>query len=254
MTFDWFTLAAQLFNFVLLLVLLRVLLFKPLLTVMEERDELAAKPLREAREERAAAQAERAAVAQERADFEKERSERREAVLLEVERLREAALAAVEREAASLRHATTVAVTDEVESVVARLRGRLAELVIEELRATLTWVADADLEEQAAKRLEQRLLALDEDQRRALTAAAGSGAVLRSARALEPGIEERLARTVKKLTGAAEVRFEVAEELLLGAVLEVGGMSIDGSVAARLSALEKTFAEELASFGKGAAA
>ena len=38
MTFDWFTFIAQLINFALLLVLLRVFLYRPVLDVMEQRE------------------------------------------------------------------------------------------------------------------------------------------------------------------------------------------------------------------------
>ena len=37
MAFDWFAFSAQLLNFVLLLVLLRVFLYRPVLSIMDQR-------------------------------------------------------------------------------------------------------------------------------------------------------------------------------------------------------------------------
>jgi len=73
MTIDWFTLLAQLFNFALLLVLLRVFLYRPVLATMRRREELAMSALQGARELQAEAEAQRRELEAAREREERER-------------------------------------------------------------------------------------------------------------------------------------------------------------------------------------
>ena len=60
MLIDWFTVIAQIINFLVLLLLLRRFLYKPILNAMEERERKVAERLESARQERVRAEEERA--------------------------------------------------------------------------------------------------------------------------------------------------------------------------------------------------
>ena len=157
MAFDAFTLLAQLFNFALLVVLLRVFLYRPVLATMRRREELAAAALNEAERLREEAEAERRALAEERAAEERERAARLAALEEELERLRNERLGAVEREAEEARAARAEALTQEVERAVARLRPELARIVLDEVSQTVAWLTGEVAERLAVQRFLQRL-------------------------------------------------------------------------------------------------
>lgn len=258
MTLDWFTLAAQVINFVVLLVLLRAFLYKPILQVMREREEGIEAIRAEAEAAREAARGEIEALRSERANLDRTRRERLAEIELEGETLRETRRAAVEREAQALRTALADALQRDREQAFALLRRRNAELVLEELDAALRTLADASLEERAAAVFRQRVQALDPDTRERLRDATRSAPPL-VATAFEPSDEARaeLRTAVQELLGAdAEPRFVRDERLTFGVSLTVGGMRVDGSAAGRLEALGEAFEaarRDLARVGAGAA-
>ncbi len=245
MTVDWFTLAAQLVNFALLLILLRVFLYRPVLNVMAQREALTAAPLANAQRLVDEATAEREALRQERAAFERERAERREAALREARAKREQLLEAIERETAELRAAAAEAVQRDVERVTDELLTRLSSLVVDEVRATVAAIAGAELDEPAWARFDERLRALPDAQRSELAAAAQGEVRVVTPRPLPAATAEAARAALTELLDVDHVRFAADSDLLLGVVLEAGGLRLDGTVAARLGSLERSFAAAL---------
>ena len=80
MGFDWFTFVAQLVNFALLLLLLRLFLYRPVLNLMEQRQEQLDRAWQDARGAEAAAREEAQRLASARAALEGERRTRLEQV------------------------------------------------------------------------------------------------------------------------------------------------------------------------------
>lgn len=245
MTVDWLTLTAQLVNFALLLILLRIFLYRPILNVMAQREALTAAPLQEAQRLADEAAAEREALRQERAAFEHERAERREAAMREAEERRRQLLAAVEREAVELRSAAAEAVERDVRRITNELMARMSGLVVDEVRGTLASIAGAELDAPVWARFEERLRAMSNEQRSTLAAAAQGKVRVVTPRPLDAATAETARAALRKLLGAERAEFEVDRRLLLGVVVEAGGLRVDGSVAARLDSLERSFAAAL---------
>jgi len=245
MTIDWFTLAAQLVNFALLLVLLRVFLYRPILNVMAEREKRTAAPLNEARRLVDEAVAERDALRLEREAFERERAERLEAAMREAEERRAQQLAAIEREAAELRMAAAQALERDVAGVADELLTRLARLVVDEVGATVASVAGAELDHAAWAKFEERLRALSREQRSHLVEAARGGVRIVTPRPFSSATADAARSAVCELLDAHSVSLAVDPDLLLGVALEAGGLRVDGSALARLEALERSFASAL---------
>lgn len=250
MTVDWFTLAAQLVNFALLLLLLRIFLYRPILDLMAERERRTAAPLDEARRLAEEAAAERAALQREREAFERERAERLETAIREADEQREQQLAALERETAALRVAAAQAVERDVRRVSGELMTRLSGLVVDEVARTLAAIAGAELDEPAWARFEERLRALPAGQRSRLAEAAQGAVRVVSPRALAPATADAARSVLRELLGANDVSFATDPDLLLGVALEAGGLRLDGSAAARLETLERSFAAALDTAGE----
>ena len=258
MGFDWFTLVAQLVNFVLLLVLLRVFLYRPVLGVMQQREERLAATWAEAERALAEARAEAERLAADRAALEAERRARVDRIEGEMQRLRDQRLAEVEAELEADRARRLASLERARQRAVERLRHRSAELLLAELRASLTDLADAELEERVTAVFARRLAALEPERLEQLRAAAKAHApVVTTAFPASAEQRERLAALLRDtLGGERPPRFESDERLLFGVELTVGALRVAASGRQRVAALEVAFDEalsELASLAAGGA-
>jgi len=247
---DLRTILFQLANFVLLVVLLRIFLYKPVLQVMDERAEATAAPLREARRLVEEAQQEREALTLERAELDQRRAEHLAAAARDAERLRQERLEAVEREAAALRTAATEAAQRSIARLSDRLHGGVADLVVEEVRHTLGELTGADLDAQAWTRFEAMVRALPAEKLGELASAAREhGTRVVTPRELPPDVETTARTTLAGLLGvpAEHVTFTTDPDVVLGVALESGGLRLDGTASARLEALGSAFADVLRS-------
>ena len=250
MAVDWFTLAAQLFNFALLLVLLRVFLYRPVLDLMAERERRTAAPLVEARRLADEAAAEREALQRHKEAFERERAERLEAAMSEIEDKRAQRLAAIDRETEERRLAAADALERDVRRVADALLTRVSGLVVDEVRIALASVAGAELDQPAWARFEERLRALPAEQRARLAEAARGTVTVMTPRPLPPATADAARVALLELLGARQVTFATDPDLLLGVALDAGGLRLDGTIAVRLEALERSFATALDTVGE----
>lgn len=253
MGFDWFTLAAQLVNFGLLLVLLRVFLYRPVLGVMQRREERLARAWEEAERVRAEARAQAERLAERQAQLERDRRARLERLEADLEQLRSRRLEQVEEEVAAHRARRLAALQDGHRKAVDQLRERSARLLVDELRASLADLADEELEERVGAVFARRLGELDGAQLTALReAAARHVPVLTTAFPLPDAQVARLTELVTRvLRGRHPPRFVTDERLLFGIELTVGALRVGVSGSQRLAALETAFGTALTELGAG---
>ncbi|MFG1393539.1 F0F1 ATP synthase subunit B family protein [Xanthobacter agilis] len=105
MTIDWWTLALQAINVLVLLYILSRFLFRPVVAMMAERQAAATRDLDAARAARAAAEAEQAKATAETAAISATRKDRLDAATAEAQAQKDALLAAARAEAEALRAA-----------------------------------------------------------------------------------------------------------------------------------------------------
>lgn len=256
MAIDWFTLVAQILNFVLLLVLLRLFLFKPVQRVMQAREQRIAEEHEAAKRALAEAEERAAALAAEREAFARERRERLAEVEREAEKLRDERLDEVEAEAEAAREAWREDLRRQTDDLTAAMRRETAEVLGDALRRGWRELADEDLEARALTTFARRLQALDDDTRRALAAAAESGP-LRIATAFEPSESQRaeLLQAIAEALGRdgdLEADFERDPELLAGVTLRAGDRRVGWSVRHQVEALRRAWAEGSAADVDGA--
>ena len=248
MAIDGFTLVAQILNFLLLLFLLRLVLFRPVQRVMQARERRIAEEHEAAERARAEAEGRAAELAAEREDFARERRERLAAVEREAEELREERLDDVTAEAEAAREAWREDLRRQTDDLTTALRRETAEVLGDALRRGWRELADEDLEARALSTFTQRLRSLDDDTRRALAAAAERGP-LRIATAFEPSASQR-AELLQALTEAlgraddVEATFERDPELLAGLTLRAGDRRVGWSARHQVEALRRAWAEE----------
>jgi F-type H+-transporting ATPase subunit b len=230
---DWVTIVAQVVNFVVLVVLLRVFLYKPILRAMDKRQETIAAKFNEAETREAEALKERDALREDRETLEAKRDElldeaRRDAH--ETRRtLRDEARRAVDEQAREWHRA----LRDQRDSFLGSVRRRAAAGVCDAARRALADLADAALEARAIGVFADRLRDLPDEDRQAFAAAvrdADGPAVV--ATAWDPGDEgrDKVGVAVREHLGDIELAFETDEALVCGIELRTEGREIAWSV------------------------
>ncbi len=223
MALDWWTLALQVFNFLVLVWLLQRFLYRPARRVIEERrarEEAALTEARRLQEEAAAKEAELEARAK---ALEAERAKLREAMRGEIESERERIMDEARREAAELLAGTRKTLEEERRRLLEGLKAEIAALATDLARRILEELRGPLLDEVFFARLERHLLDMAEAERRELLGAAeGEAARLRVVTATPAGEKRRRdwRNRLERIFGAA-LTLDFAEEPALVAGVEL---------------------------------
>lgn len=243
MVVDWFTVAAQAVNFLLLVLLLRHFLYTPILNAVDARETLIA-------DELAAAAASKADAAKEHADFDAKNAEFDEQVAAKMAEVEQAAavekkrLLEVARTAAdALSDKRRVALVNEARSLNEAVSRRTVDEVFAITRKVLADLASTNLEEHIGAAFIRRLAELDDAARTEVSRAIASGsggAVVRSAFDLSPD-QQAMLRSALNETFSTDVavRFETAPALISGIELSANGQKVGWSVAEYLGSLHE---------------
>jgi F-type H+-transporting ATPase subunit b len=244
MLIDWFTVAAQAVNFLILVWLLKRFLYAPVLRAIDAREQRIAGQIRAADAAKAEAERERGALEGRNRAFDEQREtlvKRAEADAgAERRRLLDEARAAAD----ALRARLHDAVRSEQASLSREIVRRSQEEVLAIARKVLADLADTSLEERVAVVFARRLRQLPAEDRRRLGSGAAGGApspVVRSAFECRPEQRAAIEAAVHDVLGpSAPVRFEVAPDLVGGIELVVPGYKVAWSITDSLATLDAT--------------
>ena len=225
MLIDWFTVAAQIVNFLILVYLLKRFLYEPILRHMQEREEKIKGRLQEA--------AEKEATAEEKIETYRAKEE-----ALEDERA--AKLRKAEEEAEDARRRWLEALEREKQSFGRELKQRTCRQILELTRRALQDLADQSLNNRLAAVLLQRLEGLEKNDRKKLAQAGGEGIAVRSSFELEATEKRRITTVLHQICGKqAEVDYQVDPEYPLGIEASAGSLRLAWSVAGYLDELQE---------------
>ena len=248
MLIDWFTVGAQVLNFLILVWLLKRFLYHPILDAIDAREGRIAKELADADAKKAEAARERADFEQKNASFDKERAsllkQATEAANAERQRLLEAARA----EATALNDKRQDGLQAEAQELHQEIRRRTQQEVFAIARKALGDLAGATLEERMVAVFVERLQALGDDKKQKLASALKSESpiVLRSSFDLPPAQQAAIKTSVHNFLGAdVDLVFETAPDLIGGIELSSDGQKLAWSIAEYLMALENSVSELL---------
>ncbi|HKK80502.1 MAG TPA: hypothetical protein VJ933_12780 [Phaeodactylibacter sp.] len=249
MLIDWFTVVAQILNFLILVWLLKRFLYKPVLKAVKQREERINHQLQEAEATMEKAEEERQAFRQKKEQFEATRAGKLEEVAEEARKSRQRLLAEARDEAAALRSQLIESVRDEKKTLDREISKRMQAEIFAISRKLLRDLASAELEEQVVRTFVKRLRDIDGAEREHLAEALGrhsEAVVVRSAFELPEAQEREIALAVEKLAGEKlPCRFETTADKILGIELTAGGHKMAWSVAEYLDSLEKALSEIL---------
>jgi len=233
-------LLVQVFNFLIIFVILAAWMYKPLLNMMQQRRETIARGLEDARiaseaRENAEKEAEEilAKAQQEAGKIVREATERGEQVRVEIKE-------AAETEIVQLREDAAVDAQQEKEKILGDLRGQVAALSI----AAAQKVIGESLDEKRQRALIDDFFSGVKTGKVVLLegkSITGTSAEVTSALPLTKKEQETVSKDVLgKLGESATISFHVDPNILGGLVIRIGDKILDGSVAGKLESLSRS--------------
>ena len=257
MLIDWFTVIAQIVNFLILVWLLKRFLYKPILDALDTREKKIAKELADADMKKTEARKERDEFQRKNEEFEQQRAALMNKVALEAQTERQRLLIEAREAADTLsakRHETLLSDANNLNHALSQ---RTRQEIFAIARKALTDLASASLEERMTEVFIRRLHELDEQAKNILGntfKSASAPALLRSAFDL-PAAQRTAIQNALNETFSADVsiRFETAPELISGIELIANGQKVAWSISDYLAALGKSVDELLKEKDKASA-
>lgn len=232
MQLDWFTLVAQVVNFLILLYLLKRFLYGPIVEAMEQRDQKIKARLQEAQEKRSQAEEQAEQYQQQRQELEAMRTERMTDLKREIEQRRKELLHQAQAEIQEQKKDWQTALQQEQDAFLQDLYQQLGDEATEIARRALKDLADLEVEQRVAALFYKHLQELDPDHKSDIGNALRSSkdkAVIRSAFELRQKTQQSLIQQVQEqlLDGDAfDPDFQTSPELISGIELKVDGYQV----------------------------
>ena len=249
MLIDWFTVAAQVVNFLILVWLMKRFLYKPILRAIDEREKRIATELANADKKKAEAQKESDDFKHKNEEFDKQRAALLSKATDEAKAERQRLLDEARKDAAALSSKLQEALRDQEHTLHQAISRRTQQEVFAITRKTLTDLATVSLEERLGEVFTRRLREMDAQAKAGLAQAlktASDPALVRSAFDL-PAQQRAAIQNALNETFSADihVRFETAPELISGIELSTNGQKVAWSIADYLMSMEKSVDELL---------
>jgi F-type H+-transporting ATPase subunit b len=254
---DWFTVIAQIVNFLILVWLLKRFLYQPILRALDAREKRIAAELAAADEKKREAEKERDEFRQKNDEFERQRSVLLNRASEEAHAERQRLIAAARADADDLRAQREEALKREYQDLRAALSRRIGVEVFAIARKVLADLANTKLEAHMADAFIERLRALSPEEKVSLAsitrlpasaspatpaaaAAETAGILVRSAFDLPATQQNAVKAAIKEiLETRIPVRFEARPDLISGIELIANGHKVTWDIAGYLASLEE---------------
>jgi len=249
MLIDWFTVAAQALNFLILVWLLKHFLYQPILDAIDAREKRIAAELADADAKKAEAKKERDAFQHKNDEFDQQRAALLSQATVEAKDERQRLLNEARSEADALSTKRQDALKREQQGLNDEITRRTREEVFAIARKTLSDLAGTSLEERMSEVFSRRLRKLNDDAKEDLAEAlntASAPALVRSAFDL-PAEQRAAIQTALNETFSddIQVRFETAPDVISGIELTTNGQKLAWSISDYLASLESSVGELL---------
>ncbi len=247
MLIDWFTVSAQIVNFLILVWLLKRFLYKPILNAIDAREQRIATQLEDAASIKVAAQQERNTFEHRNAQIEQQRAELLTQATQQADAERQRLIEIARSETARLSEQWRKSLADEQHNLSQQLISRTQQEVFAIARKTLSDLAAVDLEQQIVTIFIQRLRTQSNELLNQLGTSfsnSSSSVVVRSTFKLPVEQQSSIETTIKKIVGRdMVVHYETSPVLLCGIELIIGGYKIGWNIDDYLYRVESSISE-----------
>lgn len=255
MLIDWFTVFAQIINFLILVLLLKHFLYGRIIEAMDAREAGIAKKAQQAEEHRRRAQDEARSLEDKVRSFDADYQERLKTAKLEVRDLKAQQIRLARNEVGALREQWGEALNRQQSEFVHELKRRSGEELCEIARRALGDLADVELEAQVVGAFTRKLIAScggNPALHGALENAPGAITISSSFPISSEQQRELVQHLQTELLGDRPVQFEEDPELSCGVVLRANSHVVEWSLDAYVDELAERFQEAIAAESHGA--
>ncbi len=243
MSIDWFTVGAQILNFLVLVYLLKRFLYPAVIRAMDKREELIVSRLKAAEEKMTQASAAEASYVLQKQELAAERDDMIAHAREDAEKLRRELLEKARAEVDAERTRWKTSIEQQEGEFTKVLRRRAAEQVVGIARRALHDLADEALEQRIVARFLERLQSISAEEAGALRKSlAGNGGSVTVASAFELAREtqKQIRQAMQQHVGdSVETEFVPAPDMMSGIELIVGDIRIAWSLQSYLDELER---------------
>jgi F-type H+-transporting ATPase subunit b len=246
---DWFTIVAQLINFLILVFLLHRFLYRPIVKTIRTRQEEIDRRWQEVRELEEQAQAEAEFYEQKQEELAQKRQEIIAQAQEEGEREYDHFVKLARQQLEEKQAAWQEAIAQQQDQFFENLQQKVSEQVYEIARRAFQELADVELEHQAIITFIHRLENLDEGERQSLTQSlqkSDNGLVIYSSFELSPESRQQIIDSLhrQQIYEGDSLRFATAPELICGIELQASDYKIPWNLNNYLHSLEKHLADD----------
>ena len=249
MLIDWFTVTAQIINFLVLVALLKRFLYSRIITAMDQREERIASRLEEAAKKKKEAEREAETYRRTNRELDEKKEEMLFQVKEEVELKRKELMKRAHGEVDQIQARWHEAIQREKDAFLQDLRQRTGKQVYTIARRALTDLANVHLEQRMVEAFAERIAKLDEKKKKAILASThrgDHGVVINSAFEIPTDAQEKITNVVRNHIGdGIDIRYQISPDMILGVELKTHGHKIAWSIDDYLDSLEESVSQAL---------
>ncbi len=247
MLINWFTVVAQIVNFLILVVLLKIFLYDRIVEAMDRRQQEIEDAYDQADRAEADARSEKQQLANQRRQLEEETDEILQKARADADARRQELIEQARSDVEDKRRLWVQSVQREKADFVADLRRRMGNRLCQASRRALSDLADVELEQQVVRAFNQRLTEIDDDRQSPLRDALADGrATVLTSWEMNDQQQSEIVDTLGRLTDETpEVNFQTDNELICGLEVRTEGQAIGWSVQTYLDELAEQIQQQL---------
>ena len=239
---DWFTVIAQLINFLVLIALLKYFLYGRVLNAINKRDQELAAVRDEANQALEDARAEVEAATWKNQQLDQQREKLLTDIRSEVDEFRQQQMKTTREEIDKIQQRWVQSIRGEQQAFLRDLRMKSSDSVCAMARRALRDLADTELERQVVLHFLSQLRLLSDQQRRLLvdTLAERQVAVIQTAFDLPDELKTRLQKELQtELCGNLRLRFEQVDDLQCGIAMQTNSHKLGWNLRDYVTAVEE---------------
>ena len=247
MQINWFTVIAQVINFLILVWLLKRFLYKPVLQAIDEREQKITAQLNDAAAKKTEAQKEQDDFRKKNEDFDHQKNDLTAKAIADANTQRDQLIDAAKNDANTLRATLEKSAKDQQENQARAIAQKTQQQVLTIARKALDGLASQSLEAQSVTIFIQRLKASNKEERQQFMDAFHSNAntiLVQSAFELPPAQQAELTDAVNEILNAkTALQFKTTPALISGIELTTNGYKLAWNMSEYLRSLEKSILE-----------
>lgn len=243
MLIDWFTVVAQIINFLILVFLLWWFLYKPITKTMQERQRKIMHRWEEAQVKQEEAAQEAELYRQQQQELNAQRDTFINAAKIAAEEERQKLIQEARQEVEKMQTAWREAIDREQDEFLTSLRQRVQAQTYAITRRALQDLADANLEQQAIAKFLNLLPDIDEEERQKLAESLPAEIVIYSSFDISPSQRQEIINNLQSLQiiNHQNINFTTSSDLICGIKLQISNYQISWTLDDYLQSLSAKF-------------